>query len=180
MQELRIHGRGGQGGKLLAKMIARMLFLCGYQTQDFAMYGAERRGAPVISFVRWDERPIRERGYIFEPDYVIILDDSLDFKIMLKGLKANGTVLINSKKGEEFFRKSIQQRLFVLDATGIALNFMKRPFVNSVLFGAFAKILGIEFAKVEEAIKIELEEEGKSELIEKNVILAKHGFEAIP
>jgi pyruvate ferredoxin oxidoreductase gamma subunit len=104
--QLRIHGRGGQGGKLLAKMIARMFFLCGYETQDFAMYGAERRGAPVVSFVRWDKNPIRERGYIFEPDTVIILDDSLNFSVMLNGLKEKGVIIVNSRKGKNIFMKN--------------------------------------------------------------------------
>ena len=77
MIEIIIHGRGGQGGKKLAKMIALAAFYEEKYVQSFALYGAERRGAPVVSFVRIDDEPIELRGYVTKPDWTIVLDDSL-------------------------------------------------------------------------------------------------------
>jgi pyruvate ferredoxin oxidoreductase gamma subunit len=67
MISVRIHGRGGQGVKKAAQILARAAYLAGYYTQDFALYGAERRGAPVTSFVRLDKDPIKTRGYVWNP-----------------------------------------------------------------------------------------------------------------
>ena len=77
MYKIRIHGRGGQGAKLAAKIIGSAAFLEGYEVQDFSLYGAERRGSPVTAFVRVDNEKIFERGYIQDPDCVIMLDETL-------------------------------------------------------------------------------------------------------
>jgi pyruvate ferredoxin oxidoreductase gamma subunit len=77
MIAIRFHGRGGQGAKLASRILGRSGFLSGLEVQDFALFGAERRGAPVISFTRLSDKSIHERGYIDEPDLVVVMDDSL-------------------------------------------------------------------------------------------------------
>src|SRR5690349_24285711 len=77
MIQVRFHGRGGQGAKIASRILGRSGFLSGLQVQDFALFGAERRGAPVVSFTRMDNEPIDQRGYIDEPNLVVVIDDSL-------------------------------------------------------------------------------------------------------
>ncbi len=176
MQEIRIHGRGGQGVKIAARIISKALFLSGYQTQDFAIYGAERRGAPVTSFVRYDKKPILERGYIFEPDSVIVLDSTLNFGVMTSGLKENGILVVNSHKDGEFFRKKfkIKQKTYTIDATHIALKIMGKPITNSAMVGAFAKIKKINISILRKAIKEEIEK-----MTEQNIKTAEECYKVM-
>jgi 2-oxoacid:acceptor oxidoreductase gamma subunit (pyruvate/2-ketoisovalerate family) len=80
MIEVRFHGRGGQGAKIASRILAQSGFLAGLHAQDFALFGAERRGAPVVSCTRLSEQPIDRRGYVDEPDLVLVMDDALFFK----------------------------------------------------------------------------------------------------
>src|SRR4030042_6543891 len=97
MVEIRFHGRGGQGVVLASEILAQALFLEGKEVQAFPSFGAERRGAPVVAFVRSDHRPIRKRTEIRDPDYVVVMSSALlkmgvDF---CQGLKKQGTVILN-------------------------------------------------------------------------------------
>ncbi|MFQ6010351.1 MAG: 2-oxoacid:acceptor oxidoreductase family protein [Candidatus Aenigmatarchaeota archaeon] len=181
MFEVRIHGRGGQGIKMSSNFLARAYFLSGFYTQNFAMYGAERRGAPVVSFVRSDRKIVLERGYVFEPDTIIIFDETLDFKKMLKGLKRNSFILLNSPNPASFFRKKfrIRNKAYAIDATEVALELIGKPIANAALMGAAVKILGMDFKKLEEAIRIELTEAGHPEAIPKNIEAAKRCYEMV-
>lgn len=173
--EVRIHGRGGQGALMSAHILARTAFLSGFQTQDFALYGAERRGAPITSFVRYDKKPILERGYITTPDAVIILDETLNFDVMLAGLKADGFVLINSHRPLSWFVKKfkIKQNCHVIPATDIALKILGRPLANAVALGAAAKLLKLKQNNLEKAIAIELGEADHPEAVEKNITASR-------
>jgi 2-oxoacid:acceptor oxidoreductase gamma subunit (pyruvate/2-ketoisovalerate family) len=90
MIEIRIHGRGGQGGVTLAKLIATMRFLQGDSVQAFGLYAAERSGAPLQAFCRYDSAPITNRNLIYEPDHVVVLDPSLVGPGVKAGLKPGG------------------------------------------------------------------------------------------
>jgi 2-oxoacid:acceptor oxidoreductase gamma subunit (pyruvate/2-ketoisovalerate family) len=168
MYKIRLHGRGGQGIKLAAHILARAAFLSGYQVQSFAVYGAERRGAPLTSFVRMDKKEILERGYIFDPDFVVCIDDTLDLEKVIKGLKKDGKVLINTNKYPGRF-SSIKQKVYTIDATKVALDTIGLPIPNTAILGTFVKIFGkIPLETLEKAVKKELEDEGKGELVKKN------------
>ena len=84
--------------KTTAQILSRAAFLSGYETQDFAIYGAERRGAPVASFCRIDRTRILTRGYIFNPDAVIVLDPTLDRDTVLGGVRKEAIVVVNSER----------------------------------------------------------------------------------
>ncbi len=180
MQEVRLHGRGGQGVRFAAKILARTLFLSGYQTQDFAIYGAERRGAPVTSFVRFDKRPILERGYIFEPDIVAVLDDTLNFSSVTKGLK-DGFVLVNSHREPGYFSKKydFQKKIYAIDATQAALHIIGKPIANAAIVGALAKLMGLDIRKLAESMRIEFEEEGLKEIAQKNIETATKCYDDV-
>jgi pyruvate ferredoxin oxidoreductase gamma subunit len=132
--EIRIHGRGGQGVKTTAHILGRAAFLSGYETQDFAIYGAERRGAPVASFCRIDKTRILTRGYIFNPDAVIVLDSTIDGDTVLGGVRKNALVVVNSERPMSKFMGSV-----FVDATKIALDTIGRPIPNVAILGCFLK-----------------------------------------
>lgn len=152
LYEIRIHGRGGEGVRMAAHVLGRAGFLSGLKTQDFAMYGSERRGAPVASFCRISSENILTRGYIFNPDAVIVLDHTLDNETCLKGLKEGGKLIVNSEKPLPKFGRAV-----FVDATKVALDTIGRPIPNIAVLGAFIKITGVlSLEKLKEAVKEEM------------------------
>jgi 2-oxoacid:acceptor oxidoreductase gamma subunit (pyruvate/2-ketoisovalerate family) len=178
MYKIRIHGRGGQGGKLASKIIGSAAFLEGYEVQDFARYGAERRGAPVEAFVRIDKEEILERGYIADPDIVIVLDDTLLEVIdVAKGLAKGGLIIINSKK--RTFPKLKRFRVIAVDATSIALAALGKPIYNTAMIGAFAKATGlIDFEHIKKALQHEIGKKVGKDVIRENMQAVKETFKA--
>ncbi|MCL7413402.1 MAG: 2-oxoacid:acceptor oxidoreductase family protein [ANME-2 cluster archaeon] len=141
MYKIRIHGRGGQGAKKAAKMIGMAAFKMGKQVQDFALYGAERRGAPVMSFVRIGDSPILERGYVDDPDAVLVLDRTLlDLVNVADGLDAKGVLIVNS---EHEITIDTPATVKHVDATSIALETIGKPIFNTTMLGALAKLTDI-------------------------------------
>jgi len=161
MFQVRIHGRGGQGAVTAAEMVSVAAFLEGRHAQAFPSFGSERTGAPVISFCRIDDKEIRLREPILEPDALIVQDPTL-FKVVdvCQGLKPNGYLLVNSNRGlAELHLGAIVQRLpaghaLTVPACELALKHVGRPFPNAALLGAFAALTGIVHLKsVAEAIR---------------------------
>jgi pyruvate ferredoxin oxidoreductase gamma subunit len=143
LREIRIHGRGGQGGVTAAELLAKAAFKEGKWVQAFPFFGAERRGAPVKAFARIADEPILIRSQVYNPDYVIVLDHMLlDVVNIVEGLKKEGIVIINTqKKPEEVSIK--EYRVATVDATSIALELKLLvaglPVLNTPILGAFAK-----------------------------------------
>ena len=149
MIEIRFHGRGGQGAVVASKILATSLFLEGKYSQSFPAFGVERRGAPVTAFLRIDDKPIRLRTEIYEPDHLVVLDPLLVEQVPLaKGLKKNGIVIINSgRKPGEFSDSFKGFRVATVPAGRIAvkhhLGTAQSPIVNTAILGAVAKVLEI-------------------------------------
>ena len=148
MIEIRIHGRGGQGGVTLAKLIATSRFLQGQSVQAFGLYAAERSGAPVQAFCRYSDEPITNRNLIYEPDHIIVLDPTLIGAQIAAGLKADGWILLNSPQPPgDFTEQFPHNRIATVDATSIArandLGTRSVPIVNTALAGAVGRMLGI-------------------------------------
>lgn len=113
----------------------------GAQVQDFALYGAERRGAPVMSFVRIDENPILERGYVDDPDVVVVLDRTLlELVRVADGLNENGLLIVNSEHEPAVDTPAAVK---YVDATSIALETIGKPIFNTTMLGALARLTGI-------------------------------------
>jgi len=151
MFEVRIHSRGGQGGVTAARLLATAALHDGKYATACPFYGAERRGAPVVSFVRIDDHPIRVYSQIRDPDLVVVLDASvMDTVNVLNGLKKGGKVLINSTHKPDFAGFTT----FNVDLTGIALKenlvVAGSPILNTPVLGALAKmgIISADSAKV--------------------------------
>ena len=149
MIEIRFHGRGGQGTVVASKIMADSVFLGGKYSQSFPAFGVERRGAPVTAFLRVDDRPIRIRTEIYEPDHIVILDPLLVEQVSLtQGLKPHGIIVLNSdKKPEELGPKFKGFGVATVPASKIAfghhLGSAHSPIVNTAILGAVAKALGI-------------------------------------
>nr|NIP18713.1 pyruvate ferredoxin oxidoreductase [Xanthomonadales bacterium]NIX13499.1 pyruvate ferredoxin oxidoreductase [Xanthomonadales bacterium] len=125
MIEIRIHGRGGQGGVTLAKILANAQRLEGKSVQAFGIYAAERSGAPLQAFLRYDDRPIHNPNQIYEPDHIIVLDPTLISPPILSGLKPGGFILLNTPQSPADYegRERVEPfRVATLDATTIAVE----------------------------------------------------------
>ena len=148
MIEIRTHGRGGQGAVIASKLLANALFRQGKFVQAFPAFGVERRGAPVVSFTRFDDAPIRHRCEIYEPDHLIVLDHALTEAVdITAGLKSGGWIVINSSSGFQHFHYGSDYRLAIVDANEIAwrhrLGSRSAPIVNTAILGAFARATGL-------------------------------------
>lgn len=158
MIEIRIHGRGGQGGVTLAKIIATARFLAGDSVQAFGLYAAERSGAPLQAFCRFDREPITNRNLIYEPDHVIVLDPTLVGPAITGGLKAGGWILINTPEPPAAFAEAFPaHRPATVDATAIArdneLGTRSVPIVNTALAGAVGRMLDLDLESIHEALE---------------------------
>ncbi|MDK2789676.1 MAG: pyruvate ferredoxin oxidoreductase gamma subunit [Methanothermococcus sp.] len=135
MIEIRFHGRGGQGAVTAAQILAKAAFFDGKFCQAFPFFGVERRGAPVMAFTRIDDRKIRLRSQIYKPDYVVVQDPTLlDTVDVTSGLKKGGKLIINTLKDV----KMDDYEVYPIDATGISLEVLGLPIVNTTMLGAFA------------------------------------------
>lgn len=145
--EIRLHGRGGQGAVTSAELIARAAINEGKYASAFPAFGAERRGAPVIAFIRVDSRkPIRVRAEIDEPDVVAVLDPRLLSVVnVTSGLKEGGTLIINTAKPIQEVESQFGTKwhLSTLDATTIAREVLGVPIVNTAMIGALLKVTNV-------------------------------------
>lgn len=150
MFEVRIHGRGGQGVVTAAELLSVAAFDEGRHAQAFPSFGSERSGAPVVSFCRIADAPIRTREPIAEPDALIVQDPTLLHQVALfDGLGPDGYVLINSSRSfeelglGEFVEGFRRERLLTVPATEIARRCLGRPLPNAALLGGFAALTGL-------------------------------------
>ncbi|MDA8295104.1 MAG: 2-oxoacid:acceptor oxidoreductase family protein [Actinomycetota bacterium] len=149
MFQVRFHGRGGQGVVTAAELLSLAAFLEGEHAQAFPSFGSERTGAPVVSFCRIDERPIRNREPVLEPDAVVVQDVTLVGQIdVLAGLGSTGYLLVNTSRPVAGLALGDlaghhPERLRSVPATELALEHVGRPVPNAVLLGGLAALTGI-------------------------------------
>jgi pyruvate ferredoxin oxidoreductase gamma subunit len=149
--QIRLHGRGGQGVVTGAEMLSIAAFLQGRHAQAFPSFGSERTGAPVVAFCRIDDKEIRLREPIMEPDALIIQDITLLHQVdVFGGLKrGDGYILINTSRSfdelgiGEFVSGFRPERLCTVPATELALKHVGRPVPNAGLLGGFAAVTGL-------------------------------------
>lgn len=170
MIEIRIHGRGGQGNVKLAEIIAIAAFEDKKSPQAFPSFGVERRGAPVTAFIKIDDKFIRGREQIYNPDYIIIQDSSLlGIENVFTGCKKNSVIIINSDKSPKALCPNVSYKVICVPANEIAMKVIGKPITNTTMLGAFAAYYKISQKSLEKAIKIDLGERIDKELIEKNI-----------
>ena len=180
MFQIRIHGRGGQGVVTAAEMLSVAAFMEGRHAQAFPSFGSERTGAPVVAYCRIDDREIRLREPILEPDAIIIQDPTLLNQVdVFGGLLRGGYILINTTRSFEalgladFVRDWPPDRLSTVPATEIAMKRVGRPLPNAALLGAFAAETGlISLESVGKAIR----EKFPAKIAEANILAAADAF----
>ncbi len=150
MFQVRIHGRGGQGVVTGAEMLSIAAFLGGRHAQAFPSFGSERTGAPVVAFCRMDDKEIRLREPIMQPDAIIIQDPTLLHQVdVFSGLKKDGYIIINTTRSFEemglgdFAKGFRSERLLTVPASELAMKHVGRPVPNVPLLGAFAALCGL-------------------------------------
>ena len=180
--EIVFHGRGGQGAVTAANLLVAAALKDGNKgVQAFPFFGAERRGAPVRAFARISEKEVNLRSEIYAPDIVIVLDESImDIVDVLKGLKEDGKILINTRKKPNDFDFSKKFKVATVDATSVALKneilVGGIPVVNTPILGAIPKILDkVTLKAIEDTVK----EKWKGELSNKNIKATQEAYDQV-
>ena len=142
--EIRWHGRGGQGAKTACLLLAGVAFNSGKYVQGFPEYGPERMGAPITAYNRISDTPNRVHSNIYEPDFVVVVDETLLHTVdVTKGLKENGAIIINSTRSPQEVRKQLggyKGRVCVVDAGGISVRTLGKDFPNTPMLAAAVKV----------------------------------------
>lgn len=154
--EVRVHGRGGQGGVTCAKLTAALYTQMGLHVQTFGDYGSERSGAPVQAYTRVDRRVIANRNKVYHPDHLIVLDEGLLGPAVLAGASPGGLLLLNSHQPIDHFAGLYgEYRFGVIDATSIArehgIGSASVVIINTTILGAYARLLGISLGALDRA-----------------------------
>ena len=146
VMKIRWHGRGGQGAKTAALLLADVAFSTGSYVQGFPEYGPERMGAPITAYNRISDAPIRVHSNIYEPDYVVVVDDSLIEAVdVTAGLAADGAIVVNTEKGkaaieEQLKAKGYNGAVYTIDARKVSLAALGKYFPNSPMLAAIVKV----------------------------------------
>ena len=145
--EIRWHGRGGQGAKTASLLLADAAFNTGKYIQGFPEYGPERMGAPITAYNRISNKPIVIHSNIYEPDYVVVVDDTLLETVdVTAGLKEDGAIVINTVKDKEQIKKLLKGykgKVYCIDARKISEEALGRYFPNTPMLAAIVKVAGI-------------------------------------
>lgn len=145
--EIRWHGRGGQGAKTASLLLADAAFNTGKYIQGFPEYGPERMGAPITAYNRISNTPIRIHSNIYEPDYVVVVDDSLLEAVdVTAGLKPDGAIVINTTKGRDELKSLLNVYtgdVYTIDARKISLETLGKYFPNTPMLAAIVKVSGV-------------------------------------
>ncbi len=184
--EIRWHGRGGQGAKTAALLLADAALSSGKYIQAFPEYGPERMGAPVTSFNRLADEPITIHSGVTEPKVVVVLDTTLIKTVdVTSGLPSDGSLIINTSKSPSDIRKELNitgRKIFTVDASKISVETIGKDIPNTPLLGALIKATNLlDFDHMLEDTKKKLEKKFKSkpEVIEGNLQAIKRAYDEV-
>ncbi len=142
--EIRWHGRGGQGAKTAALLLADVAFKTGKYVQGFPEYGPERMGAPITAYNRVSDKPLTVHSNIYEPDYVVVVDESLLESIdVTKGLKKEGAIVVNTPRSSEEIKsllRGYEGEVYTLDAREISIKALGKNYPNSPMLAAIVAV----------------------------------------
>lgn len=174
MKEIRFHGRAGQGARMACEILAEALVKEGKYVSAFPMFGAERRGAPVSAFLRFDDKPVRETTQIYQPDCVVIMDPAQIKPATFEGIKHGGIAVLNTLRPViERPYQNVELAGFA-DATTIALKETGRAIVNTCMLGVFARTTG--WVRLD-SILLSLERHFACDQLRRNADSMRRGFE---
>ena len=142
--EIRWHGRGGQGAKTASLLLADAAFNTGKYIQGFPEYGPERMGAPITAYNRISSKPITIHSNIYEPDYVVVVDDTLLESVpVTAGLKKSGAIVINTTKSADYLKKVLkgyEGGIYTIDARKVSMETLGKYFPNTPMLAAIVKV----------------------------------------
>ncbi len=145
--EIRWHGRGGQGAKTAALLLADVAFMTGKNVQGFPEYGPERMGAPITAFNRISPEPIRVHSNIYDPDYVVVVDETLLESVpVTAGLSEEGAIIINTPRSAAQIADKLsgyKGKVITIDARGISEKTLGRNFPNTPMLAAVVAVTGV-------------------------------------
>ena len=145
--EIRWHGRGGQGAKTAALLLADVAFQTGKYVQGFPEYGPERMGAPITAYNRISDHPIRVHSNIYDPQFVVVVDESLLETVdVTKGLKEDGAIIVNTAKSKDEIvphLKGYKGKVFTIDARKVSMETLGKYFPNSPMLASIVKVSGV-------------------------------------
>ena len=183
MEEIRLHGRGGQGVVMCSELIALAALHDGKFSRAFPWFGMARRGAPVTAFVSIGKESEFSRSMIYSPKYVMVLDPRLHrvLPLVTKGLREGGIYIQNTPKRPREVLPELKlgtklSKIATIDATKYAMEFMGRPIPNIVMLGAFARVTGL--ITLDSAIKA-VKERFPQKLWDRYVKCVKVGYEKV-
>jgi pyruvate ferredoxin oxidoreductase gamma subunit len=184
--EIRWHGRGGQGAKTAALLFGDAAIETGKYIQAFPEYGPERMGAPVFAFNRISDQPILQHCGIKNPRIVVVLDPTLMETVnVTEGLPEDGVVLVNSQKSAQELKSELKlttQKVYVVDASKISKEIMKRDLPNTPMLGALIKVSHLlEFEPMLESVKHRLEKKfpNSPDVVDGNIKAIKRAYEEV-
>ncbi|HVP58210.1 MAG TPA: 2-oxoacid:acceptor oxidoreductase family protein [bacterium] len=184
MVEIRWHGRGGQGAKTAAFLLAESLIDQGKYAQGFPDYGPERMGAPIRGYNRISETPVGFHCDVRTPDIVVVLDPTLiGSDDITAGLADDGVVIVNSPLSAEQIRRELHlqgRQVYTVDATGIALKEIGRPIPNLPMIGSLLKVRKLsDMASMERIVAKKFEGKFSKQVIDGNMKAMKRGYDEI-
>ena len=142
--EIRWHGRGGQGAKTASLLLADAAFNTGKYIQGFPEYGPERMGAPITAYNRISDEPITIHSNIYEPDYVVVVDDTLLESVnVTAGLKETGAIIINTTRDDDYLREALKGyngEIYKIDARKVSMETLGKYFPNTPMLAAVVKV----------------------------------------
>ena len=145
--EIRWHGRGGQGAKTASLLLADAAFNTGMYIQGFPEYGPERMGAPIVAYNRISNNPISIHSNIYEPDYVVVVDDTLlECVDVTSGLKETGAIVINTTKDADYLKsvlKGYKGEIYTIDARKVSMETLGKYFPNTPMLAAIVKVSNV-------------------------------------
>ena len=145
--EIRWHGRGGQGAKTASLLLADAAFNTGKYIQGFPEYGPERMGAPITAYNRISDEPITVHSNIYNPDYVVVVDDTLLETVdVTSGLKEEGAIVINTTKDDDYLNsvlKGYKGKIYTIDARKVSMETLGKYFPNTPMLAAIVKVSNI-------------------------------------
>lgn len=171
--EIRWHGRGGQGAKTASLLLADAAFNTGKYIQGFPEYGPERMGAPITAYNRISTNPITVHMNIYEPDFVVVVDDTLlECVDVTNGLKEDGAIVVNTTMSDEHLRKELKGykgSIYKIDARKVSMDALGKYFPNTPMLAAITKVSGI---MSDEALLSDMEHSFKHKFAKKPEVIS--------
>ncbi|MFH0798401.1 MAG: 2-oxoacid:acceptor oxidoreductase family protein [Candidatus Woesearchaeota archaeon] len=183
MFEIIIHGRAGQGSKSMGQFLAEAALIKNKYFHAFPTYGPEKTGSPMAAYVKISDGPIPSYGPIVEPDAVVVIDETLLESIpVAKGLKKNGSLIVNTNKGKDYVKMltKFTGKIYTVDATGISLRCMGTNTPNTPMLGALVKITGVvDMDSIDQRVKVKFLKKIGEAKTQQNIDAIKAGYDEV-